>query len=141
MSKREEVLTALFEKLKALDVSVFRNEVLPQKIPPEGMVFLRDGNMGEPEVLLSPPIFIYQHAVELEVIVQDAKAVERDAVLDKILVKIGGLLDDNPTLDGAVDYLHLGSPDFMLEAIEGASAFKAAVVPIILEYASKTSLT
>lgn len=141
MSKREDVLNALFEKLKALGVPICRNEVLPQKIPPEGMVFLRDGNMGEPEVLLSPPLFIYQHAVELEVIVQDAKPAERDVVLDQILVKIGGLLDDNPTLGGAVDYLHLGSPDFILEAIEGASAFKAAVVPVVLEYASKTSLT
>lgn len=141
MNKREEVLTALFEKLKSLDIPVLRNEVLPQKIPPEGIVFIRDGNMGEPEVLLSPPLYIYQHAVELEVIVQDVKAAERDSILDKILVKIGGLLDDNATLNGAVDYFHLGSPDFVLEAIEGASALKAAVVPVVLEYASKNPLT
>ncbi|NCB09574.1 MAG: acyl-CoA transferase, partial [Bacteroidia bacterium] len=57
MSKREEVLNALFEKLKTLDIQVLRNEVLPQKIPPEGIVFIRDGNMGDPEVLLSPPLY------------------------------------------------------------------------------------
>ena len=55
MSKREQVLQALFDKLSALpDAEVRRNISLPVKIPSSGLIVLRDGNIGEPEILLSP---------------------------------------------------------------------------------------
>ena len=70
MSKREDVLNALVKRLKELPVNVVRNEELPQIIPENGMVFVRDGDMGNPEVLLSPTLYLYQHAVDVEVVVQ-----------------------------------------------------------------------
>ena len=74
MSKREQVLNDLFDRLSELiQVSVKRNEVLPQKIPKSGLLILRDGTVGEPTVLLSPPHYIYQHKAEIEVLVQLAK--------------------------------------------------------------------
>ena len=33
MSKREQILSALFERLKSLDITVKRNELAPQAIP------------------------------------------------------------------------------------------------------------
>ena len=92
MSKREQILSALFERLKSLDITVKRNELAPQAIPKNGILILRDGKQGDPEVILSPPMCIFHHEAELEVIVQDAKSEVRDKKLDEILVKVGTLL-------------------------------------------------
>ena len=132
MSKREIVLNALFERLSTLDVSVKRNDPLPQKIPDGGLVILRDGNVGEPEILLSPPCYIFTHRAELEVIVQKA--------LDWLLVEIGELLQNDPRLGGEVDYMHADPPEFVEEPVEGGVTIKGAIVPIVLEYTSNSNL-
>ena len=86
MSKREQVLNALLARLASLqDVTVLRNETLPQKIPREGLVILRDGNVGDPEVLLSPVSFIFHHQAEVEVLMQRTLAADTDAALDALL--------------------------------------------------------
>ena len=142
MSKRETVLNALFARLSNLeDISVKRNETLPQKIPDDGIVILRDGNMGEPEVLLSPAHFIYQHIAEIEVIVQAVSAYERDLKLDNLLERIDAILKTDTNLGGIVDYYYPQTPEFIEELIEGAPTIKAAIVPVMLEYASETALT
>lgn len=142
MSKREDVLNALLAKLSTLEnVPVKRNETLPQIIPKSGIVILRDGTMGEPEILLSPPCFIYQHIAEIEVIVQDVLPADRDSKLDGLLEKIGAVLNADTNLGGLVDYCYPKSPEFLEELIEGAPTIKAAIVPVLLEYASETSLT
>lgn len=46
MSKREIVLNALFERLSTLDVSVKRNDPLPQKIPDGGLVISYQTHKG-----------------------------------------------------------------------------------------------
>lgn len=140
MSKREIVLNALFERLSTLDVTAKRNDPLPQKIPDGGLVILRDGNVGEPEILLSPPCYIFTHRAELEVIVQKVTSAERDQNLDAILVQIGELLQEDPRLSGEVDYMHAGSPEFVEELVEGGMTIKGAIVPIILEYSSNSNL-
>lgn len=141
MSKREQVLNDLFDRLSELiQASVKRNEVLPQKIPKDGLLILRDGTVGEPTILLSPPHYIYQHKAEIEVLVQLAKPADRDALLDKILMGVGKLLKVDPTLSGTIDYMHTGSPEFVEELVEGGMTIKGAIVPIILEYSSDTIL-
>ena len=111
MSKREQILSALFERLKSLDITVKRNELAPQAIPKNGILILRDGKQGEPEVILSPPICIFHHEAELEVIVQDAKSEVRDKKLDEILVKVGTLLCCEDKLNGLTDYIYPKQPD------------------------------
>lgn len=140
MSKRELVLNTLFEKLSTLDVAVKRNDPLPQKIPEDGLIILRDGNVGDPEILLSPPCYIFTHRAELEVIVQKLTSVERDHTLDKILVQIGELLQENPSLGGKVDYMYAGPPEFVDEQIDGGVTIKGAIVPIVLEYTTGNTL-
>ena len=55
MSKREDVLTALFAALAGVGgATVARNLALPTRIPAAGLVIMRDGTPGEPEVSLSP---------------------------------------------------------------------------------------
>ncbi len=51
---RETILAALLARLASLPATVLRGEVLPERVPAEGLLILRDGEPGEPEVSLSP---------------------------------------------------------------------------------------
>ena len=53
-SKRELVLAALHVRLQTLAAPVLRGDVQPERIPASGLIILRDGKPGEPEVTLSP---------------------------------------------------------------------------------------
>ena len=53
-SKREVILAALHGRLQTLAAPVLRGDVLPERISPNGLIMLRDGKPGEPEVTLSP---------------------------------------------------------------------------------------
>ncbi len=136
-SKRETALTGFFLYLQenVEGITVLRNETLPARIPSEGLLILRDGKQDEPEITLSPTIYHYQHRVELEVIVQ---APERS--LDDLLLAVAEALEGKITLDGAVDYLRIDTPEFLSEPVEGAPTIRGAVIPIILEYSTSNPL-
>jgi hypothetical protein len=133
MTPRETILTALADLLRTIPhVPVLRGEVLPERIPPSGLMILRDGNPGEPGVTLSPLTYHYQHRAELEVIVQSSTA--RDALFDAIAAQIGTVIAADRTLRGLCDWVEAEAPEHVDQAIEGAASLKAAVVPIILHY-------
>lgn len=67
---RETILAALHARLQPLTALTLRDEVLPERIPAAGLIILRDGQLGEPEVTLSPLRYHYLHRAELEVVVQ-----------------------------------------------------------------------
>ena len=69
-STREAILAALLARLQPLAAHVLSDAVLPERIPAAGLIILRDGKLGEPEVTLSPLRYHYQHRAELEVVVQ-----------------------------------------------------------------------
>ena len=142
MSKREQVLNALFARLSALpDVEVKRNAVLPVKIPDNGLVVLRDGDIGEPDILLSPACYVFHHKAEIEVLIQQVEDSDNDAKLDGILEAIGQILQNDVTLSGLIDYMHADPPEFVEQPVEGGLTIKGAVVPIVLEYVSDSNLT
>jgi hypothetical protein len=71
-----DALKALLEMLP--DAVVERNNVLPEKIPAGGLIILRDGDPGEPEQALGGfGNAYYQHAVEIEVYVEEGNATGR----------------------------------------------------------------
>lgn len=134
-STREQALMGLFSCLQGLTGPVLkRNEPLPTKVPEACLIILRDGDPGEPEVILSPTRYVYQHRAEVEVLVQEADQAERDAALDTLLVAVGDALTADPTLGGKVDIVRPGSPELLQETIEGAPTIKAALIPVFLEY-------
>ena len=142
MSKREQVLNALFARLSALpDVEVKRNAVLPVKIPDNGLVVLRDGDIGEPDILLSPACYVFHHKAEIEVLIQQVEDSDNDAKLDRILESIGLILKVDVTLSGLIDYMHADPPEFIEQPVDGGLTIKGAVVPIVLEYVSDSNLT
>ena len=69
---RETILAALHARLQPLAALTLRDEVLPERIPTAGLIILRDGQPGEPEVTLSPLRYHYQHRAEIEAVVQGA---------------------------------------------------------------------
>ena len=142
LTQREQAISALHSLLaeKLGTIPVRRNEVLSTAIPSEGLITLRDGDAGEPEVLLSPLRYLYQHRVELEVWVQQAQSSERDQQFDQLLQTLGTALDNAGNLNGAVDLIHTGSPEFSTESIEGGATVKVANIPVYLEFNTRHPL-
>jgi len=79
---RETILQALLAALQTVPAAtVLREEVLPERLPFAGLVILRDGDPGTPEVTLSPLQYHYEHRAAIEVIVQAKTPVARAATL------------------------------------------------------------
>jgi hypothetical protein len=133
------ILTALADLLRTVPhVPVLRCEVLPERIPPAGLMILRDGNPGEPGVTLSPLMYHYQHHAELEVIVQTGE--DRDARFDQLIGRIGAAIGADRTLRGRCDWVEAEAPEPVDLPVEGGAAIKAAIIPIILHYATSDAL-
>ena len=136
---RETILTALADLLRTVPhVPVLRGEVLPERIPPSGLMILRDGNPGEPGVTLSPLMYHYQHRAELEVIVQTGE--DRDTRFDRLLGRIEAAISADRTLRGRCDWGEAEAPEPVDLPVEGAVSLKAAVIPLVLHYASAAPL-
>jgi hypothetical protein len=141
-STREAALQALLARLQTVDgPQVARNEVLPAKLPAGGLVILRDGDPGEPEVMLNAVSYLWQHRAEVEMVVEGATSEQRDATLDALLVAIGQALAPDSTLGGAVDLCEASVPQTQDLAVEGAAALKGAVVAVTLIYLTADPLS
>ena len=129
---RESVLAALNTRLQPLAAPVLRGEVLPERIPATGLIILRDGKPGEPEVTLSPLTYFYEHRAELEVVIQAGTG--RDTLFDALTASIGATLAADRTLGGLCDWVEAEAPEPVDLPIEGAAALKAAVIFVVLYY-------
>ncbi|MBY0429950.1 MAG: acyl-CoA transferase [Rhodospirillales bacterium] len=139
-SIREQLLTALLVRLQTIPAAtVKREEPLPEKVPAGGLVILRDGDSGEPEVLLSPLTYLWQHRADIDVVVQKAPD-EAPTALDALLAAVGSALSANRSLSGLVDWVEWSAPQTRDLAIDGAAGLKGAVVTVTLHYASSDPL-
>jgi hypothetical protein len=142
-SKAEQMLEALKALLETSpEALVERNSVLPEKIPDGGLIILRDGDPGEPEQALGGfGSTYYQHAVEIELYVEEGNAAARDAAFDDLLQQIGAVLETDPTLGGLAFGLTYGRPETSIEAIGGAPAIKSATLTVTVDYESDAPLS
>lgn len=120
-------------------VAVVRNILPPSRIPLEGLLIVRDGVPGEPEVVLSPRQYFYEHRAEVDIVV-DLPEVDRDARFDLLKEALGGALADDRTLGGVVDWCEPVAPSPLVLALEGANEIKAATVAVVLHYGSADPL-
>lgn len=137
MSSRETILTALHALLQASPATVLRGEVLPERVPPAGLLILRDGDPGDPGVTLSPLRYHYQHRAEIEAVVQGAA---RDAAFATLCAGISVALSADRTLGGLCDWVEAEAPRPVDLPVEGAAALKAAVIPVQLHYSTADPL-
>ena len=134
-SKREEVLSALSGRLRGIaGAAVKRNEALPVSVPAGGLVLLRDGDPGEPDVTLNPRTEFFSHRAEIEVFVTRPVDGGGEAVLDALLSQIGTALAADRSLDGLAENLSCSAPETSVLAIEGAAPILAARLTITIEY-------
>jgi hypothetical protein len=127
---RETILAALQAGLSALPANVLRGDVLPERVPAEGLLILCD---GEPEVTLSPLAYRYQHRAEVEAVVQGAN---RDTAFDLLCASVGAVLAADRTLGGVCDWVEAEASRPVDLAVEGAVSLKAAVIPVVLHYST-----
>ncbi len=142
MSQRENAVGALFDVLGQLSLAatVKRNAALPERVSDQAMAILRDGEMGEPEVSLSPLTYHWQHQVAIELFVADSDAAARDARMDGLLTDLATLIEADRTLGGVIEYAEIGSPKFDELAPDGTGGIKACLLPVVLHYSSSGSL-
>ena len=132
ISRREYIIRSLFDRLLVLSAVCLRGEVLPERVPSKGLLILRDGDPGDPEMSLSPLTYHYQHRAELEVVVQGG---DRDQAFDALCAQIGQTLHEDRTLGGLCDWLEVEAPQPVDLGIEGGALIKAATIPVVLHYA------
>lgn len=135
---REAALAALHARLQSLAALTLRDEVLPERIPVAGLIILRDGQPGEPEVTLSPLRYHYQHRAELEVIIQAGTG--RASAFDDLITAIGAALEADRTLGGVCDWVEPEAPASVDLPVEGAASLKAALITIVLHYTTTSPL-
>jgi hypothetical protein len=138
---RETILQALLAALQTVPgVTVLRGAILPERIPAGGLLILRDGDPGTPEVTLSPLQYHFEHRTEVEVIVQGKTPADRDAAFDMLLTALATAVSVDRTLGGLCDWTEAEAPQPVDLPVEGAEGLKAAIVPINLTYTTADPL-
>lgn len=141
-SKREQVLDAvkalLASALPSADVK--RNLAKPERIPPGGLVIVRDGDPGEPEVMLSPLTYVYTHRVPVEIAVYESASQPREKVLDTVLGMIGTAIASDRTLGGLCDFVEAEAPATDDVETAGAVAGRWADLAIVAVYGTTDPL-
>jgi hypothetical protein len=141
MSRREQILTALLQRLQSGLATVRRNEVLPERVSGEGLVILRDGDPGEPDITLNPRTEFYSHRVEIEAYMARDPAGGGEAALDTLLGAIGTALRIDPSLGGLAENLTPSAPETGALAVEGAAPILTARLIVTVEYLVSDPLT
>lgn len=137
-TSRETILAALRAWLATQPATVMRGEVLPERVSAAGLLILRDGEPGEPEVTLSPLRYHYEHRAEIEAVVRGA---DHDAAFDTLCASVGAALSADRTLGGLGDWVEAEAPRPVDLPVVGAASLKAAVIMVVLHYETPDPLT
>ena len=134
-SHREQVLSTLFARLQGVpDATVRRNEALPVSVPAGGLIILRDGDPGEPDVTLNPRTEYYTHRAEVEAFVTQAVGGGGEEELDALLSWLSAKLNIDRSLGGLAENLTWSAPETSVLAIEGAAPILTARITVTIEY-------
>ena len=113
-------LTALFDQLRTMALaSVKRNEALPQSVSAGGLVILRDGDPGEPDVTLNPVHLFYSHCTEIKAFVPQLPSDGGEARLDVLLGDIGTALTADRSLGCLAETLTWSAAEISVLEDEG----------------------
>ena len=139
-SVREQILAALLARLETVPGATVKREApLPETVPAGGLIILRDGDPGDPEVMLSPVSYLWEHQAEIEIILQRGQD-DDSAALDALLMAVGQALAADRSLGGLAEGLDWGAPKTSGLAIDGAAALRGSMVPITIHYGSNDPL-
>jgi hypothetical protein len=141
-SRREQVIDAVRALLAGAlpSADVKRNLAKPERIPPGGLVILEDGDPGEPEVMLSPLLYLYTHRIPVTVAAYESPSLPREAVLDAMLGTVGEAVRADRTLGGLCDFMEVEAPSTDDIEATGAKAARFAEIVIVASYATPDPL-
>src|SRR5579885_3905926 len=137
-SRREDVLDAIKTLIAGAlpNAEVKRNLAKPERIPPGGLVIVRDGDPGEPEVLLSPLTYLYTHRIALEIAARESGSQSREQALDAMLAAVGAAVAADRTLGGLCELLEAEAPATADVEASGTQAVRWADAAILASYAT-----
>jgi hypothetical protein len=141
-SRREQVLGAVHTLVTSAlpSAEVKRNLAKPERVPPGGLVIIRDGDPGEPEVTLSPLTYIYTHRIPIEIAAYETANEAREHVLDDMLAAIGGAVGSSRTLGGLCDFIEAEAPATEDAETAGARAVRWADAVLVAVYGTTDPL-
>lgn len=137
MRRSEAVLQALETGLKAtlgVLATVERNTQPPERLK-KPLVIIRDGEAGQPQVMLSPRAYSYDHAVRVEVGAASAED------LDAVLTAIDAFVEANRALNGLTEWLEATAPETDVEEPSGALPLHFALFDLTASYTIPTPLS
>jgi hypothetical protein len=110
----------------------------PTRADPAGNVVMRDGDPGEPEVLMSPRTWIYTRPISLEI----APYLGGDAqeTVARMLVPLRDAINQNPTLSGLCDWIEPVAPVPDEADVAGAETLTWFTVDLLVTYATNNPL-
>jgi len=125
MSKRAQVPAAIkaiaVAALPGADVVGLTDDAdRPRRIPANGLVIVRDGDPGEAEVDLSPPLYHFEHEIQIELAAYRADTPLRER-LGIMAGAIGAGIAADRTLGGLCTYVDFG-PLEIVDIIEAGGA-------------------
>ena len=146
MSVQSEALDAAFalitRELEPLGVEVLRDEFIPQRIPPAGLVIFHFGETGEPDITLNPRSEYYQHRAEVEIyaLTPLTPLPTKEDIIYSIYNTIERAINNDPGLGGRAifsraDILELDTLD-----IDGAPEILSGTFSFIIEYETQDLL-
>lgn len=141
----EAALKALFEALRdniPPGAELRRNEALPTDVPAGGLIILRDGVPGVPEVTMSPLAYEFDHQADVDVLAGQTDAAQRDAVFDGLKRAVAAAVAADRTLgDRTIDLRAQAPAPLLMEAVTGAPPIKAATISVVMTYVTADPLT
>lgn len=102
----------------------------------DGVVLMTDGDPGQPEAILSPLSYAWEHQVNFEIA---ATGENRKATIEALIAKFEPALAADRTLGGAVDDARVTlAPDIHEYPVDGAEQERSAVLFVQLSYTTQS---
>jgi len=146
MSKREQVLSALETLIKAIadgdpDIGFERNPVKEGDVPNKGLIEMFDGEAGDPEIILSPPHYTYDHGVQFHLVFagsdHDARMAGIETLIDLFRIQV----ESDPDLGGLLEEeLEPEMPEVEHPEITGGVTDSIAVFKLFCMYSTDNPL-
>lgn len=130
-------ISALDALANAVEIAVgsanfVRDPDTPVDATADGIVLMNDGIPGEPEPILSPASYSFEHQVPFEIA---AHGETRRAACDARITQIEAALAADRTLGGTVDDARIVSgPDIAETPMDGAATERSVIVTVTLCY-------
>ncbi|SDE90190.1 acyl-CoA transferase [Limimaricola pyoseonensis] len=136
----ETILQALEATLAStMSCETGRGGTLPTRVPPSGLLILRDGEPGEPEMTMGPLTWHYEHRAEAEIYLSGDPET-RTLRFDALRAALGQAIAADRTLGGLCEWVEAEAASAEDLPVEGGLAISAASFPIRLHYATTDPL-